>query len=67
VPIFVDRYATFGSTQDELRRVLALVRERRLTPHLEIETYTWDVLPQALKADLLESIGREYTWALDVF
>ena len=67
VPIFVDRYATFGSTQDELRRVLALVRERRLTPHLEIETYAWDVLPQALKADLLESIGREYTWALDVF
>ena len=67
VPIFVDRYATFGSTQDELRRVLALVRERRLTPHLEIETYTWDVLPQALKADLLESIGREYAWALDVF
>jgi hypothetical protein len=67
VPIFVDRYATFGSTQDELRRVLALVRERRLTPHLEIETYTWDVLPQALKVDLLESIGREYAWALDVF
>jgi hypothetical protein len=67
VPIFVDRYATFGSTQDELRRVLALVRERRLTSHLEIETYTWDVLPPTLKADLLESIGREYAWALDVF
>jgi hypothetical protein len=67
VPIFVDRYATFGSTQDELQRVLALARERRLTPHLEIETYTWDVLPQALKADLLESIGREYAWAIDVF
>jgi hypothetical protein len=50
-----------------MRRVLALVRERRLTPHLEIETYTWDVLPPALKADLLESIGREYAWALDVF
>lgn len=67
VPIFVDRYATFGSTQDELRRILALVRERRLTPHLEIETYTWDVLPPALKADLLDSIGREYAWARDVF
>lgn len=67
VPIFVDRYATFGSTQDELQRVLALVRERRLTPHLEIETYTWDVLPPGLKADLLESIRREYAWAIDVF
>jgi sugar phosphate isomerase/epimerase len=67
VPIFVDRYATFGSTQDELRRMLALARERLVTPHLEIETYTWDVLPPALKTNLLESIGREYAWALDVF
>ena len=31
VPIFVDRYATFRSTQDELRRVLALVRELLFT------------------------------------
>ena len=67
VPVFVDRYATFGSTQEELRRVLSLARERRLSPHLEIETYTWDVLPPGLKTDLAESIGREYAWALDVF
>ena len=67
VPVFVDRYATFGSTQDELRRVLKLARERRLTPHLEIETYTWDVLPPGLKADLGASIAREYAWVIDVF
>ncbi|MCC6313343.1 MAG: metabolite traffic protein EboE [Thermomicrobiales bacterium] len=67
VPVFVDRYATFASTQDELRRVLALTRERRMTPQLEIETYTWDVLPPELKVNLLESIEREYAWALDVF
>jgi hypothetical protein len=34
------------------------------TTHLEIETYTWDVLPGGLKLDLLESIGREYEWVL---
>jgi sugar phosphate isomerase/epimerase len=67
VPIFVGRYATFGSTQDELRRVLDLARERRCTPHLEIETYTWGVLPPELKVDLTESIAREYEWARDVF
>ncbi len=67
VPIFVERYGALASTQDELRRVLALARERRLTPHLEIETYTWDVLPPDLKADRLESIAREYAWVLDVF
>ncbi len=67
VPVFVECYETFASTQDDLRRLLALLRERRFTSHLEIETYTWDVLPAALKTDLLESIGREYAWALDVF
>jgi hypothetical protein len=67
VPVFVDEYATFGSTQDELRQVLALARERRVTPHLEIETYTWDVLPPGLKSDLATSIGREYAWVHDVF
>jgi sugar phosphate isomerase/epimerase len=66
VPIFVDHYAGFRSTQDELRRTLELVRERRVARHLEIETYTWDVLPADLKAELVDSIGREYAWVLDV-
>ena len=67
VPIFVDRFGALASTQDELRRVLALLRERRFTDQLEIETYTWAVLPPALKTDLAASIAREYAWVLDVF
>jgi hypothetical protein len=35
-----------------------------VTHHLEIETYTWDVLPARLKIDLIESIAREYEWVL---
>ena len=64
VPLFLDRYEELGSTQDYVRTVLALARERQVTSHLEIETYTWDVLPQALKVDLAESIAREYEWVL---
>lgn len=67
VPIFVDRYRELGSTQAHIRRTLELLRQRRFTRHLEIETYTWDVLPPDLKADLLESIGREYEWVRNVF
>ncbi len=65
VPIFVERYGRFCSTQDDILRAFALLRERRFTRHLEIETYTWGVLPAALKLDLTASIGREYEWVLD--
>jgi hypothetical protein len=67
VPIFVERYGTFASTQDDIREVLALLRERRFTRHVEIETYTWGVLPPDLKRDLRDSIQREYEWVLDAF
>jgi len=66
VPLFVEQYAGLRSTQAQLRRVLELVRERGVAEHLEIETYTWQVLPPELKAELVESIGREYDWVLDV-
>jgi len=66
VPIFIERFADFGSTQRDILRTLELLRERRFTRHLEIETYTWAVLPPALKLELGESIGREYEWVLNV-
>ncbi len=67
VPVFIECYGTFLSTQDDILRVFALLRERRFTGHLEIETYTWDVLPPGLKGDLADSIGREYEWVLGAF
>lgn len=65
VPIFVEQYATFGSTQETILETLALVKERGFTDQLEIETYTWDVLPPAMKEPLGTSIAREYEWVLD--
>lgn len=62
VPIFVERYGALRSTQDHLARCIRRLR----TSHLEIETYTWDVLPQELKASSVDSIAREYEWVLDV-
>jgi sugar phosphate isomerase/epimerase len=64
VPLFTREYETFSSTQDYVARVLDLARSRGFTTHLEIETYTWDVLPAGLKVDLAESIAREYDWVL---
>ena len=62
VPIFVERYGALRSTQEHLERCIRRVR----TSHLEIETYTWDVLPAGLKASSVDSIAREYEWVLDV-
>jgi sugar phosphate isomerase/epimerase len=62
VPIFVERYGALRSSQEHLERCLRRVR----TSHLEIETYTWDVLPADLKASPVDSIAREYEWVLDV-
>jgi hypothetical protein len=64
VPLFTREYDCFRSTQSYVRKVLEIAFRSPFTRHLEIETYTWDVLPSELKLDLLDSIGREYLWVL---
>jgi hypothetical protein len=66
VPLFTREYDAFSSTQDYVRTVIELAATHAFTHHLEIETYTWDVLPPGLKIDLTDSIAREYDWVLGV-
>lgn len=60
----IDDYQFLQSTQDDLVAVLNLLQDNPVCNHLEIETYTWDVLPPQMKLDLLASIKREYEWVL---
>ena len=62
VPIFVADYGVLKSTQDDIEEVLRLQAERSFTNQLEVETYTWEVLPEGLKRDLVDSIDREVSW-----
>lgn len=63
VPLFVETLAQFDSTQAFLKEVLALHRKSPLSRHLEIETYTWDVLPDGIRAATIEQdITRELNW-----
>ncbi|MBR8838000.1 MAG: metabolite traffic protein EboE [Stigonema ocellatum SAG 48.90 = DSM 106950] len=64
VPIFIRDYQLIQSTQDDIVTVLELLHSKNVSNHLEIETYTWEVLPQQMKLDLLASIEREYEWVL---
>lgn len=45
VPIFIRDYQLFKSTQEHLAKLLRLLPEHLVCNHLEIETYTWEVLP----------------------
>ncbi|WP_343524185.1 metabolite traffic protein EboE [Pedobacter sp.] len=62
VPIFVEDMGLIQSTQSDIAEVLNLQKESPFTAHLEVETYTWEVLPTALKAPLNDSIIRELAW-----
>lgn len=64
VPIFLRDLGPFESTRDFLSEVLALHRQDPLCDHLEVETYTWDVLPPDLRTERMEdAILRELDWA----
>ncbi|CAM3735570.1 Xylose isomerase-like TIM barrel [Deinococcus saxicola] len=66
VPVFLEQAGAFGSTQAALLTSLELLRPDLAGRHLEVETYTWDVLPAELKRPLGESIARELEWVLGV-
>jgi sugar phosphate isomerase/epimerase len=63
VPLFVEGYGDLGSTQAEVRDALLCLDPAEVR-HLEIETYTWSVLPEHLRLDLTDSIQREYEWVM---
>jgi sugar phosphate isomerase/epimerase len=63
VPVFHDDLGAFATTQPVLREILALQRREAISPHLEVETYTWDVLPPELRrVEVTEAIARELAW-----
>lgn len=62
VPIFLERYDHLFSTQDQILKVLEYLRKDQFSDQLEIETYTWDVLPKDLKTELSNCIVREIQW-----
>lgn len=65
VPIFLDHYGSIASTQSDIATVLALQKLNAISNHLEVETYTWNVLPEALQIPIEKSIVRELLWVKD--
>jgi hypothetical protein len=66
VPLFQRELGSYANTQDYLADVLRLLRRRAYTQHLEVETYTWDVLPAEYRCDdIVTAVARELHWVLE--
>jgi sugar phosphate isomerase/epimerase len=65
VPLYHTELGLFTNTQAFLARVLERQRRAALTSAIEVETYTWDVLPPAQRTQtLVSSIARELDWVM---
>jgi sugar phosphate isomerase/epimerase len=64
VPVHSDRHTTQAELVATLRTLVG--QETPVTTHLEVETYTWSVLPPDLRpnddAGLVEGLAKELTW-----
>jgi len=65
VPVFLEDYDSFSSTQETISIVLKeILSNPEVTQQLEVETYTWEVLPEDTRLSLGESIARELAWVI---
>jgi len=64
VPISIKEIGVLESTQDDITTVLELQKNAPFTNHLEVETYTREVLPEQLKLPIAQSISNELNWVI---
>jgi hypothetical protein len=66
VPIHRPLVGALGTTRDFLESALAELRTWERLPHLEVETYTWSVLPEGERPrddeGLIAGIAEELRW-----
>ncbi len=63
VPVFLDDLGMFKTTRFAIEEALRFHKATPVSTQLEIETYTWDVLPAELKTgDITDYVVRELEW-----
>lgn len=67
LPIFEKNYDNLLTTNKEIQNVINFLKSFAITSCLEIETYTWEIIPEDLKLSLTQSIIREYEWIIKQF
>lgn len=60
VPVFLEHAGDMSTTQAQLLQTIQACKLEGFSSHLEVETYTWDVLPASLKTETkAQAIARE--------
>ncbi|HUC62081.1 MAG TPA: metabolite traffic protein EboE [Alphaproteobacteria bacterium] len=63
VPVFLEDLGAFKTTRPAIEEALRVHCADPVSTQLEIETYTWDVLPDHLKTgDITDYVVRELEW-----
>jgi len=67
IPLHSPPAPLWNTTIDHLHGLLdALAEDPGLCPHLEMETYTWEILPPGLATrDVVDQLVGEYRWTLE--
>jgi hypothetical protein len=66
IPLHCEPTALYGNTADHLLGVMdELQKDPALCSHIEMETYTWEVMPTEMKGDIVEQLAGEYRWTLN--
>ncbi|MGB0355007.1 MAG: hypothetical protein ACPGII_03020, partial [Opitutales bacterium] len=67
VPLHASPGGDMGDTRLHVIDTLFwLSKNQNACRHLEMETYTWEVLPEKLQAGtVVEQVGKEYQWTLE--
>ncbi len=68
VPVYADQIGPLHTTRSDLKAALQRVKSMTYSPHLEVETYTWPVMPDhdAADTDLTAQITQELRSAYDL-
>ena len=59
VPVNAESLGPLQTTRGDLKKALGAVRNLNYAPHLEVETYTWEVLPDGQKTSLVDGLTAE--------
>lgn len=69
IPLHAQPEGEFSDTTAQISGVLDMIAANpSLCRHFEMETYTWEVLPESMQSvDVVDQLAKEYQWCLAKF